>query len=77
MRHHIRREELAGLGITRQVGGDTQVNASVLRLPDQVNGFGGGADKAAYHSARSGPVPSQPASHCSFDAIRPQPFQPQ
>src|SRR3982074_1966592 len=47
VRHDIRDEELTALYVVPPIGVDQQLDAGVLVLPDQVDGLGRRADKAA------------------------------
>ena len=56
MRHDIRREKFAGLGVVPSIGTDQQIDSTALVLPDQVNGLCHGPIKP-----RNGPE----AANCS------------
>jgi hypothetical protein len=51
MRHDIRDEKFTVLFVALSVGIDQQIDAGVLVLPDQVNGLGHRAEKAAQQAA--------------------------
>jgi hypothetical protein len=56
VRHDIRREKFAGLGVAPSIGTDQQIDSTALVLPDQVNGLCHGPIKP-----RNGPE----AANCS------------
>src|SRR5512144_2823604 len=56
VRHDIRDEQLTGLCVVPAIGIDQQVDAGGLVLPDQIDGLGHAADKAAHRSAGGQPL---------------------
>jgi hypothetical protein len=56
VRHDIRREKFAGLGVVPSIGTDQQIDSTALVPPDQVNGLCHGPTKP-----RNGPE----AANCS------------
>src|SRR3989442_12685435 len=46
VRHNIRDEKFTGLYVVPLIAIDQQLDAGVLVIPDQVDGFGHGAEKA-------------------------------
>ena len=53
VRHDIRGEKFSARYVVPSIGVDQQVDSGVLVLPDEVDGFGRGADKTAQRSTDS------------------------
>src|SRR5713226_3441132 len=66
VRHDIRDEKFTGLYVVPLIAIDQQLDAGVLVLPDQVDGLGHGAEKAAQRSASSQPLALR--RHCGIVA---------
>src|SRR5437899_2915165 len=65
VRHDIRGEKLTALDVVPPIGADQQLDAGVLVLPDEVDGLGRRADKAAQRPGGGG-QPLALRRHCGI-----------